>query len=74
MHKNQALVLVNYGEATGGEIWDLALKIQTAVKNKYGIVIEPEVNIFNPYIVCDRAHGRYRLSLKYQTFALLLVF
>ena len=46
VHKNQALVLVNYGEATGGEIWDLALKIQTAVKNKYGIVIEPEVNIF----------------------------
>lgn len=46
VHKNQALVLVNYGEATGKELWDLALKIQKIVMEKTGIVIEPEVNIF----------------------------
>lgn len=45
VHKNQALVLVNYGNATGGEIWNLALRIQKEVKEIFGIHIEPEVNI-----------------------------
>lgn len=46
VHKNQALVLVNYGRASGTEIWELAIKIQTAVQEKFGIYIEPEVNVF----------------------------
>ncbi|MFC7358336.1 UDP-N-acetylmuramate dehydrogenase [Jejudonia soesokkakensis] len=46
VHKNQALVLVNYGNATGREIWELALKIQKEVKEKFGIYITPEVNVF----------------------------
>lgn len=44
-HKNQALVLVNYGNANGDEIRNLAFEIVKSVKNQYGIDIEPEVNI-----------------------------
>lgn len=46
VHKNQALVLVNYGNATGKEIWQLAMDIQKKVKEMTGIFIEPEVNVF----------------------------
>jgi UDP-N-acetylmuramate dehydrogenase len=45
VHKNQALVLVNYGNASGIEIINLAKKIQQRIKVKYGIKIEPEVII-----------------------------
>ena len=45
VHKNQALVLVNYGTASGREIIKFAKQIQEIVKEKYGIQIEPEVNI-----------------------------
>jgi len=45
VHKNHALVLVNYGNANGLEIINLAKKIQQKIKAKYGICIEPEVNI-----------------------------
>ena len=44
-HKNQALVLVNYGEAKGAEILELAKAIQDSVWQKFGIQINPEVNI-----------------------------
>ena len=44
-HKNQALVLVNFGNATGAEIYNLALKIKDSVFNHFGVQIEPEVNI-----------------------------
>jgi UDP-N-acetylmuramate dehydrogenase len=45
VHKNQALVLVNYGNASGLEIINLAKEIQQKIKDKYGISITPEVNI-----------------------------
>ncbi len=44
-HKNQALVLVNYGSAKGEEIWNLAKDIQQSVLDKFGISIEAEINI-----------------------------
>ncbi len=45
VHKNQALVLVNYGDGNGEEIRRLALDIQHSVKQKFDIHIKPEVNI-----------------------------
>ncbi len=45
VHKNQALVLVNYGNATGQEIVALSKTIQETIFNTFGIRIEAEVNI-----------------------------
>jgi UDP-N-acetylmuramate dehydrogenase len=45
VHKNQALVIVNYGSATGDELLQLSQKIQKTVLEKYKIAIEAEVNI-----------------------------
>lgn len=45
VHQKQALVLVNYGQASGREIWALAQEIQAAVLVKFGIRIEAEVNV-----------------------------
>ncbi|HBB48121.1 MAG TPA: UDP-N-acetylenolpyruvoylglucosamine reductase, partial [Flavobacteriaceae bacterium] len=45
VHKNQALVLVNYGQATGSEIWQLAQQIQAEILEKFDIALTAEVNI-----------------------------
>lgn len=44
-HKDQALVLVNYGEAQGNEVRALAMEIKKSVEDKFGISLMPEVNI-----------------------------
>ena len=45
VHERQALVLVNLGGATGGEVITFAQKVVATVKEKFGIEISPEVNI-----------------------------
>ncbi|MFS4494193.1 UDP-N-acetylmuramate dehydrogenase [Maribacter sp. 2308TA10-17] len=45
VHKNQALVLVNYDNASGSEILDLAHRIIKSVAERFHIQITPEVNI-----------------------------
>jgi len=45
VHKDQALVLVNYGGASGLEIWNLAQEIIASVDVKFGIKLTPEVNV-----------------------------
>ncbi|WP_242085411.1 UDP-N-acetylmuramate dehydrogenase [Aestuariivivens sediminis] len=45
VHKNQALVLVNYGDAKGKDILRLSILIQKTVKRLFDISIDAEVNI-----------------------------
>jgi UDP-N-acetylmuramate dehydrogenase len=45
VHAKQALVLVNYGHATGQELLALAKQVQDSVNEKFGVSITPEVNI-----------------------------
>jgi UDP-N-acetylmuramate dehydrogenase len=45
VHTHQALVLVNYGDGNGKEIFDLAMKITLSVKDKFNITLTTEVNV-----------------------------
>jgi UDP-N-acetylmuramate dehydrogenase len=45
VHQHQALVLVNYANGEGEKIWNLAMRIQSSVKEKFNIHLHPEVNV-----------------------------
>ncbi len=45
VHESQALVLVNYGNATGSNILTLAHRVQNSVYERFGVKLEMEVNV-----------------------------
>jgi UDP-N-acetylmuramate dehydrogenase len=46
VHQRQALVLVNYGRASGREILELGEAIAASVKKKFGVELEREINVW----------------------------
>lgn len=45
-HPDQPLVVVNYGGATGYQVYTMAMRVQEAVYKQFGIELQPEVRIF----------------------------
>lgn len=47
VHELQALVIVNYGKASGQQLFDVAREVRDTVWQKFSIALEPEVRILN---------------------------
>ncbi len=50
IHERHALILVNYGKATGKQLITLAMEVKNGVFDQFGITLEPEVNIIGASI------------------------
>lgn len=48
-YKNQALVIVNHGDAGAAEIYEYAMNIKKSVKDLFGIELVPEVNLIGEF-------------------------
>jgi UDP-N-acetylmuramate dehydrogenase len=46
VHAKQALVLVNYGSGNGAELWELSGEIVSSVKERFGVELEREVQVW----------------------------
>ena len=46
VHDQQALVLVNHGQASGGELLDLARRIQADIAERFAVELEIEPNVW----------------------------
>jgi len=46
IHKQQALVVVNYGHANGSELWELSGEVMDSVSKRFGIELEREVQVW----------------------------
>ncbi len=44
-HERQALVIVNHGGASGAEIWAHARRVRDSVAERFGVTLQPEVNV-----------------------------
>lgn len=44
-HEKQALVLVNYGDSSGNEIYSLSVEIVESVQKKFNVTLQREVNV-----------------------------
>lgn len=47
VHQDHALVLVNHGDASGEQLYQLAMKIRDSVLERFGIELKPEVRIIH---------------------------
>lgn len=46
--ERHALVLVNHGDASGAQLWALARRVRDGVRERFGILLEPEPRIIDP--------------------------
>lgn len=46
IHAKQALVLVNYGSASGAQLKSLSERVRADIRERYGVDLETEVNIW----------------------------